>query len=188
MPKDGIERAIKKGTGELAGEAALESVMYEAIGPGGVFILIEILTDNRNRTASEIRKLLDLRNARLGSVAWAFEQKGLIVVPAEGVTEDDLLETALEGGAEDLARVGDGYQITTAPADLDPVRRMLAEKEVNVESADLTHLPTNPVPVDEETGRKMLELLEELEDHDDVQNVYSNLELPESLLAEMATG
>jgi len=185
MPKDTIERAVKKGTGELAG-SQLYSIVYEAIVPGGVFILIETLTDNRNRTASEIRKILEQRNAHLGNVAWAFEQRGLITVHASAVPEDALLEAALEAGADDMQRVGDSFQVITRPDELDSVRRTLADKGIALEAAELTQLPKNSVPVDEETGRKVLDLLEYLEDQDDVQNVYSNIELPEGLLAEMS--
>ena len=184
MPKDKIDRAINKGTGELAGEQ-LETITYEAIGPGGVFILIEVLTDNRNRTASEIRKMLERRNARMGSVAWAFERKGLLTVPAEGTSEDDLLESVLGAGGEDLERVGDSFQVTTAAGDLDAVRRSLVAAGVSVEAAELTQLAKNPTPVDEGTGKTVLDLLEQLGDHDDVQNVYSNVDLPETLLAEV---
>lgn len=184
MPKGNIERAVKKGTGELEAEQ-LEARTYEAIGPGGVFILIDVLTDNRNRTASEIRKMLELKGAHLGSVAWAFERKGLLTVAVEGVSEDDLLDKVLEAGAEDLDRVGDAFQITTAAGDLDAVKRALADARVSVEAAELTLLPKSATPVDEEIGRRMLELLEQLQDHDDVQNVYSNIDLPEVLLAEM---
>ena len=122
MHKDNIDRAIKKGTGELAG-GALESAHYEAIGPGGVFILIEVLTDNRNRTSSEIRKTLEMGNAHLGSVAWAFEQKGLITVLAEGISEDQLLEVVLDAGGEDMQRTGNVFQVTTAPPDLTASRK-----------------------------------------------------------------
>ena len=183
MPKDNIERAIKKGTGELDG-GMLESCSYEAIGPAGVFIMIDILTDNRNRTASEVRKILDLKNAHLGSVAWAFEKKALVVVSATGVSEDDLIETVLEAGAEDMQRVGDSFVITGAPADLGALRSALDERGVPVESAELSLLPKNYVSVEEDVCRKLLELLDELDDHDDVQNVYSNLDVPEALLAE----
>ncbi len=185
MPKDTVERAIKKGTGELEG-TQLESVMYEAIGPGAVFVLIEALTDNRNRTAAEIRKILELKDAHLGKVAWAFEQKGLIVVSAESVSEDALLEAVLEAGADDMQRVGASFEVVTAPVDLERVRRSLEEKGIPMDAAELTQLPKSPVPVDEHTGRKLLSLLQELDDHDDVESVYSNLDLPESLLAEVS--
>jgi len=185
MPKDNIERAVKKGTGELGG-VALESAHYEAIGPGGVFILIEVLTDNRNRTSSEIRKMLEMRNAHLGSVAWAFEQKGLITVPAEGVSEDQLLEVVLDAGGEDMQRTGNVFQVTTAPLDLYRVRKALTDKGFKVEACEVTQMPKSSVPVDADVGRKLMDLLGLIEDHDDVQNVYSNIELPESLLASMA--
>jgi YebC/PmpR family DNA-binding regulatory protein len=185
MPKENIERAVKKGTGELGG-ATLESAHYEAIGPGGVFILIEVLTDNRNRTSSEIRKLLEMRNAHLGSVAWAFEQKGLITVPAEGVSEDELLEVVLDAGGEDMQRAGNVFQVTTAPLDLFRVKKALADKGIKVEAAEVTQMPKSSVPVDAEVGRKLMDLLGQIEDQDDVQNVYSNMELPESLLASVA--
>lgn len=187
MPKDNIERAVKKGTGEL-GPQSFENVMYEVIAPGGVFVLMEILTDNRNRTASEVRTLLDRKDAHMGSVSWAFEQKGLITVPAEGVDADELLEAILEAGAEDIERVGDCFQITTAAANMDGVRRALIEKDFAVESAEISQVANNATPVDEGTGRKVLELLDQLEDLDDVQNLYSNIELPDALLAEMSKG
>jgi YebC/PmpR family DNA-binding regulatory protein len=185
MPKDNIERAVKKGTGELEG-VTLETAQYEAIGPHGVFILIECLTDNRNRTAPEIKKILEMRNAHLGAVAWAFEPKGVISVPAAGIEEDGLLEIVLEAGGEDLQRVSDTFQVITSPADFYNVRRILTDKGVNIENAEMTQLPKSTVPVDEEAGRKLMGLLGELEDHDDVQNVYSNIEFPESLLSEAA--
>ena len=183
MPKDNIERAIKKGTGELDG-GALETCIYEAIGPGGVLILIEGLTDNRNRTAPEIRTILERKNAHLGSVAWAFEQKGVIYVPADAVTEDALMEKALEAGAEDMERVGDRFIVTTLPSELDSVRRALADASIAIEDAELSMEPRTTVAVDEESARKTLSLFDELNDHDDVQNVYSNLDAPEALLAE----
>jgi YebC/PmpR family DNA-binding regulatory protein len=185
MPKDNIERAVKKGTGELDG-AVLESAQYEAIGPGGVFILIEVLTDNRNRTSAEIRKLLEMRNAHLGSVAWAFEQKGLITVPAEGVSEDQLLEVVLDAGGEDMQRTGNVFQVTTAPLELYRVKKTLTDKGIKVEAAEVTQMPKSSVPVEAEVGRKLMDLLGQIDDHDDVQSVYSNMELPESLLASMA--
>ena len=183
MPKDTIERAIKKGTGELEG-GALESCVYETIGPGGAFLLIEVLTDNRNRTASEIRKFLEMKNARLGSVAWNFEQKGIILVPAEGVAEDDLLDIILDAGAEDMERVDDTFMITTDTAALEAVRNALAGKDISIESAELAQIPKTSVAVDEPTGRKLLDIVDQLDDNDDVQRVYYNFELPETLLAE----
>lgn len=185
LPRDKIERAVKKGTGEL-GAASLESIIYEAIAPGGVFVLMEILTDNRNRTAPEIRKILERKDAHMGAVAWAFEQKGLITVPSDGVDPDTILEIVLEAGAEDMERVGDSFQITTAATEMETVRQALAEKDVTVESAEISQMPNNPTSVDETTARKVLELLEQLTDHDDVQNVFSSIELSDDLLAKLA--
>jgi len=186
MPKDNIERAVKKGTGELAGGEAIESVTYEAVGPGGVLILIECLTDNRNRTASEVRKILEVRNCRLSSAAWAFEKKGLIAIPAAGLDEDKLTEIILDAGAEDMEKVGDSFHVTTVPTDLDAVKKALLAGKVKFESAEFVQVPKNNTPVDAETGRKLVALLQELDDQEDVQNVYSNVELPETLLTEMS--
>ena len=185
LPRDKIDRAIKKGTGEL-GAASFESIIYEAIAPGGVFVLMEILTDNRNRTAPDIRKLLERKNAHMGAVAWAFEQKGLITVPSDGVDADTIIEIVLEAGAEDMERVGDSFQITTAATEMETVRLALAEQNVTVESAEISQVPNNPTPVDEDTAKKVLALLEELADHDDVQNVFSSIELSDDLLAKLA--
>ena len=151
-----------------------------------MLILMEILTDNRNRTAPVIRKLLEKKGGSLGSAAWAFDQKGLIMVTAADVDEDALLTAVLEAGGEDMEAVDDCFQITTAPGDMETVRQALAAQGFPVASAEVTQVPQNPTPVDEETGRKVLELLEMLEDHDDVQSVYSNVDVPESLMAEMA--
>jgi len=182
MPKDNIERAIRKGTGELDG-GKLETCTYEAIGPGGVFLMIEVLTDNRNRTASEIRKTLDLKNAHLGNVAWAFEKKGVLTVSANGVSEEDLLDLALEAGAEDLERVGKRFMITTPPSEFEHLRSVLGDKNIIVEDAQLCQVAKNDVKVDRETCRKLLELFDQLDDNDDVQNVYSNLDVPDDLLS-----
>ena len=183
VPRDNIDRAVKRGTGELPG-VSYERLSYEGYGPHGIAIVVDVLTDSRNRTASEIRKLLELKNARLGSVAWAFEHKALISVAGEGTTEDQILEVALEAGADDVEKVANSFQVTAAPHDGEAVRRALVEKGFKVESFEVTQLAKTPVAVDEDTGRKVLTLLEQIEDHDDVQNVYSNVELPESLIKE----
>jgi YebC/PmpR family DNA-binding regulatory protein len=185
MPRANIERAIKRGTGELAGEA-YEAMVYEAIAPGGVFIFMEILTDNRNRTASEIRRLLEKGVATMGSCAWAFEQKGVVTVRGEGVSEEELLDAVLELGAEDMTSEGEGFQIVTVPTDLARIRDVLREKGYPVASAELSQEPTTLVGVDDETARKVLGLLESLEEHDDVQNLYSNIDIPEEMAAELA--
>jgi YebC/PmpR family DNA-binding regulatory protein len=185
MPRANIERAVKRGTGELGG-AAYESIMYEAVAPAGVLILMEMLTDNRNRTAPEIRKLLEKKDAVMGSSAWAFEQRGLIMVAGEDVSEDELMDAILELGADDMVSVGDCFEVTTAAADMAKVRDALTEKGYTMESAEVAQVPTTSMSVDEDTARKVLSLLESLEEHDDVQNVYSNLDLSDELMEKLA--
>ncbi len=189
MTKDSIERAIKKGTGELAGEELFENT-YEGYGPGGVALMIETLTDNRNRTAAEIRKALESRGGSLGAqncVAFRFEKKGVIIVAADAIDEDELMEIVLEAGAEDMVETAGIYEITTAVSDFHSVVKALEEKEIAIESAEVSMVPLDTVPLDEEGGRRILALMEQLDDSDDVQNVYANFELPESLLQEEAS-
>lgn len=181
MPKDKIERAIKKGTGELEG-GDLAELLYEGYGPGGVAILAEILTDNRNRSFSEIKKIFEKKGGNLGSsgcVAWIFESKGFMTVEEDTVEEDRLMEIALEAGAEDLERQGGLYQITTDPQVFDKVKSYLEEKEVKLKGAEITRIPKSFVTLDAKTGNKTLALLEELEDHDDVQSVHANFDMPD---------
>ncbi len=188
MTKDSIDRAIKKGTGELAGEELFENV-YEGYGPGGVAIMIETLTDNKNRTAAEIRKTLESRGGSLGPqncVAFRFEKKGVILVPGDAIDEEELMEIVLDAGAEDMTRTGDLYEITAAVADFTAVRDALEAKGVPMESAEITMMPKDTVALDEEAGRKILDLMDALDESEDVQNVYANFELPESLLKEQA--
>lgn len=191
MPKENIQRAVKKGTGELEG-GNLEEVMYEGYGPGGVAVLVEILTDNRNRTAPEIRKVFELADGKLGEtgcVAWMFERKGLIVVPAaDKVDEDRLMELALDAGADDVRRVDGSFEVTSDPGAFQQTLSKLKDAGVEVESAQVTYIPNNTVDLDTETGRKMLQLMEKLDDHDDVQNVSANFNIPEEAMAEIAGG
>jgi YebC/PmpR family DNA-binding regulatory protein len=189
MPKDNIERAIKKGTGEAGGEGQLVELTYEAYGPGGVAILIDAITDNKNRTSSELRNLLENAGGSIGgsgSVNWMFDKKGLIIVEKSQAEEDALTEIALEGGAEDLAVVGDSYQITCEPHDFRALRKALEAHKIPIASSQLASIPKTTCTVDEHTGRKVVGLLERLEDHDDVQAVHSNAEFSEQLLAELA--
>lgn len=184
MTKESIERAIQKGTGELAGEELFE-ITYEGYAPGGVALMIETLTDNRNRTAAEVRRTLEARGARLGTqncVAFRFEKKGVIVIATDAVEEDDLMELALEAGAEDMEVAGDIYEVTTAVSDFEAVRSAIADRGIEMLSADISQLALDTVALDEDTGRKILSLMEALEDSEDVQDVYANFELPESLL------
>lgn len=187
LPKDNIERAIKKATGELEG-VNLEEFAYEGYGPGGVAVIMEILTDNRNRTASEIRKLFDKNGGNLGEtgcVSWMFEKKGLIVVDCNGIDEDDLMGLVLDAGAEDMEKIGDTYQITCGQSDFESVKKELNGKDVNCKEAELSLIPSSYIEVNEKDGRKMIDLMEMLENHDDVQNVYANFNLSESQLLEI---
>src|SRR5262245_9274401 len=188
MPKDNIERAIKRGTGELEGQH-FEELTYEGIGPGGVSFLVDVLTDNRNRTAGEIRKIFERGGGKMGSagsVAYLFERKGIFLVNAEGTDEDALMGIALDAGAEDLKRVGSTFEITCDPAAFAHVQEGLQKNGVTTTSAEITQLPKAPVDVDVEAAKKVMRLVEALDDHDDVQNVYSSLNLTEELAAAAA--
>lgn len=188
MPKDTIERAIKKGTGELEGEEYQE-VTYEGYGPHGVALLIEALTDNRNRTAPEIRALLDRRGGKLGDrgcVAWMFEAKGLVTIKAEGVDEDELLMVALEAGAEDAKVEGDTIAITSSPEAFMQVRQAIEDAGYSIVSSELARIPTTTVRLDANTAPAVLRLLDELDDLDDVQRVHANFDVDDSVLEAIA--
>lgn len=190
MPKENIQRAIKRGTGEIEG-GALEECIYEGYGPGGVAVLVEILTDNRNRTASEIRKLFELYDGKLGAsgcVNWMFERKGQFMIPATQVDEDALMELALEAGADDVKRVGDAFEVTCDPSVFQAVSDALTARGLKPDTAQLARIPSSTVDLDVETGRKVLKLMEKLDDHDDVQHVYSNFNIPDEAMAELAQG
>jgi len=187
MPKDNIQRAIKKGTGELDG-GNLDEVAYEGYGAGGVAILCEVLTDNRNRTAPEIRKIFELANGKLGStgcVAWMFESKGLFLIPADQTDEDSLMEIALEAGADDVTTQGKNFEITCDPSVFRDVAAALADAGIEPDVKELTRIPANTVDLDAEGARKVLKLMERLDDHDDVQNVSSNFNIPDEVMAEI---
>jgi YebC/PmpR family DNA-binding regulatory protein len=185
MPKDNIERAIAKGTGAGADTAALETMLYEGYGPGGVALLIEAVTDNRNRTGADVRHALSKANGALGepgSVAYNFDKKGVIVVDGERYSEDDLL-VAIDAGAEDIAREdGEAWEIVTEPADLTAVRAALEAAEIEIENAEVTQRPKVLVPVDEETAAKLLRLIDALEDYDDVDAVHANFDVDAEVL------
>jgi len=188
MPKDNIERAIKKGTGELEG-GNVEEVLYEGYGPGGVAVMCEIFTDNRNRTASEIRKLFEVHGGKLGAtgcVAYLFERKGLVTVAVDRIAEEVLLELALEAGADDVRRDGDCYEITCDPEVYADLLGALEKAGVEPQVKQITRIPKTTVDLDLNTGRQMLKLMELLDDHDDVQSVSANFNLPEEALAELA--
>ncbi len=184
-PKDNIERSVKKATGELGGEN-FEEVIYEGYGPGGVAVLCEILTDNRNRTASEIRRAFDVCGGNLGStgcVSYLFDFKGLFLVPGDKIAEEELLEIALEAGAEDLKHDGEFHEVICDPKAFEDVRKALEDREIPVESGETAYLPQNTVDLDLEQSKKMIKLRDLLDDNDDVQNVYSNENMPEEALA-----
>jgi YebC/PmpR family DNA-binding regulatory protein len=188
MPKDNIERAIAKGTGEGADADALESVLYEGYGPGGVALLVEALTDNRNRTGSEIRHVFAKHGGNLGepgSVAYLFDKRGLVVVDAERYGEDDLLP-AIEAGALDVAVDDDVFEIVTEPQDLAAVRAALEAAEVELESAEVSQHPKTRVPIDEETATRLLRLVDALEDNDDVGEVHANFDADSAVLERVA--
>jgi YebC/PmpR family DNA-binding regulatory protein len=184
MPKDSIERAIKKGTGELEGES-YEEVMYEGYGPGGVAVLVECLTDNRNRTASDVRIVFSKGGGNLGAegaVSWMFQKKGVISVKP-GPTEDQVMEKAIEAGAEDVINQGaDGFEVRTAPADLHTVASSLESAGLKLGEQKWSFLPQNTVKLEGENAKKMLKLMDALEDNDDVQNVHANFEIDEALM------
>ena len=187
MPSDNVERAIKRGIGELDG-VNYEETAFEGYGPGGVAVYVQCLTDNKNRAAAEVRNIFSKKDGNLagaGSVAWLFEKKGLIIVDSKGTTEDQLMDIVLEAGAEDMKNDGDAFSVITQPHDFENVRKALSEKKVTVKTAEITMLAKNMVSVDENAARKVFDLVEALEENDDVQNVYSNADLPESVLKEL---
>jgi len=190
MPKDNIDRAIAKGSGAEADGSQFETIVYEGYGPSGVAVLVEALTDNRNRTASDVRHTFSKNDGNLGAsgaVAWLFERRGVVLVPAEGVDEDELTLAAAEGGADDVARDGSSYQVLSAPEDLAAVREAVESAGFAVDSAELTMLPKTTVEVvDESDAKKVLRLMDQLEDNDDVQDVYSNFDIPEQVLEAVA--
>lgn len=185
MPKDTIEKAIKKGSGEL-GAVNYEEVLYEGYAPGGVAIMVEGLTDNRNRTAPEIKKIFEKRGGSLGAsgcVNWMFKKKGLITVAGDAIEEDALMDIALSAGAEDMENTGELYEITCPPDAYVELKAALEEKKIPIDSAELSMVPDTTVDVtDPETARKILNLMEEFEDHDDVQEVYANFDIPDEIL------
>lgn len=189
MPNDNIQRAIKKGMGEEGG-VQLEQVTYEGYGPGGVAIYVEVLTDNKNRSASEIRTIFSRHNGNLGgagSVAWIFERKGVITVSRDKAKEEELLEIILDAGAEDMKAEDSTYEIITAPEMFDNVKKALAEKNIPVEEDTITFVPKNTVRVEGKNAEQVLKLLEALEDHEDVQNAYANFDIPDEIVNAVAS-
>ncbi|QDT00459.1 YebC/PmpR family DNA-binding transcriptional regulator [Adhaeretor mobilis] len=185
MPKDNIERAVKKGTGELEG-GNLEEVLYEGYGPAGVAVLCEILTDNRNRTAPEVRKIFEIAGGKLGAtgcVAWMFDRKGLAIVPKAQIGEEALMELALEAGADDVRSEGDNFEVYCEPESLTDLQEALEKAEIETESTEIARVPQDTVEVSAGDAPKVLKMMEALDDHDDVQNVSANFDIPDEVMA-----
>jgi YebC/PmpR family DNA-binding regulatory protein len=191
MPKDNIERAIARGSGTGPDAAAYERVTYEGYGPGGVAVFVEALTDNRNRTAADVRHTFSKNDGNLGesgSVAWLFERKGVVLVPAESVDEEELMLAAADGGAEDVGEEESGYEVTSTPEGLQGVKEALAAVGISFESAEVTMLPKTTIRIEDETdAKKLVRLMEALEENDDVQDVYANFDIPEGVLEAVAS-
>ena len=188
VPADNIERARKRGSGEEAGGAEWQTIMYEGYAPGGVALLVECLTDNRNRAASEVRVAVTRNGGNMadaGSVSYMFNRKGVVIVPKEGTTEDDVTMAVLEAGAEEVEDLGEAFEIVCEATDLVPVRTALQEAGIDYESADSSFLPSMEVPVDAETAKKVMRVVDALEDSDDVQNVFTNADIPDEVMAEL---
>ena len=190
MPKDTIERAVARGAGTDSDAEAYEQVTYEGYGPNGVAVLVEALTDNRNRTAADVRHIFAKNDGNLGTsgaVAWLFERNGVVLVPADSADEDEVMLAAADAGAEDVSVEGSSYQITSAPEDIASVRQALEQAGIQIESAEITMLPKTTVRIeDEAAARKLLRLMEALEENDDVQDVYANFDIPEGVLEAVA--
>lgn len=187
MPADNIERGIKKGTGEIEG-VAFEEITYEGYGPQGVAILVQCLTDNKNRTAAEVRSVFNKLNGSMagaGSVAWIFEPKGLILIGTDQGDEEKVMDIAISAGAEDLQTAEEVYEITTAGSDLETVRSAIEKAGLEMKEASLTMIPKNQVEVSADSARGVLKLIETLEDQDDVQNVYANCDIPDEVMKEL---
>ena len=185
MPSDNIDRAIKKGTGELPG-VSYEECVYEGYGPGGVAVLVEALTDNKNRTTSELRKVFSKHGGNMGEsgcVAWMFAKKGLIQVEAAKADEEKLMSIALEAGAEDMRREESLFEVIAAPADFERVREAVGKAGIPTVSAEVTMVPQNTLRVEGKNAQQMLQLMEDLEEHDDAQHVYANFDIPEEVMA-----
>ncbi|HEX3806964.1 MAG TPA: YebC/PmpR family DNA-binding transcriptional regulator [Gaiellaceae bacterium] len=190
MPRDNIDRAIAKGSGADADADAFETIVYEGYGPEGVAVIVEALTDNKNRTAADVRHVFAKNGGNLGTagaVAWQFDRRGVVVVPADGVDEDELFLAAVDGGAEDIERDGSVFQITSVPEQLAAVREAVEGSGFTVDSAELQLVPKTTVAVDDETkARQVMRLIDALEDNDDVQDVYANFDISEEVLEAVA--
>ncbi|MBW6485936.1 MAG: YebC/PmpR family DNA-binding transcriptional regulator [Syntrophobacterales bacterium] len=189
MPKDNIDRAIKKGTGELAGAAAYEETTYEGYGPGGVAVLVDVMTDNKNRTVAEIRHILSKHGGNLGEngcVSWMFDKKGSIIIDKKTVGEDELLEVVLEAGADDVRDQDSEWEVITEPVAFENVKKAIADKKWKYLEASVGKIPQNTVKLEETKAEQMLKLMEKLEDNDDVQNVYANFDISDEIMDKLS--
>lgn len=191
LPKDNIARAIRRGSGEDGG-AHFEEIVYEGVGAEGVQVMVDTLTDNRNRTTAEFRKMFEVRGGKLGSpksVAWNFESKGQLVVPAGDISEEDMFDIVVEAGAENLEKMEDNYVVTCLPDDMENIKQAVLDKSLTVEGYQIVRIPKTSVKVNgEANARRVLTLMEELEDHDDVQMVSANYEIPDDIMEKLAQG
>ena len=186
VPNDNIDRAVKRGSGAEAGGADYQTITYEGYGPGGVAVLVECLTDNRNRAASDVRTAMTRNGGTMadpGSVAYLFTRKGVVIVPKAGTTEDDVLAAVLEAGAEEVNDLGESFEVVCEPGDLVAVRTALQGAGIDYESAEAQFVPSVTVPLEEDAARRVLRLVDALEDLDDVQDVYANFDVPDEVLA-----
>lgn len=190
MPKDTIEKAVKKGTGDIEG-ASFESIQYEGYGPSGVAILVEVLTDNRNRTGPEIKRIFEKGGGSMGTpgcVSWMFSKKGMIAISTSAIGEDDLMELVLGAGADDMQNVGEVYEITCDPAAYEGLKKAIEAKNIPIQSAEISMVPQNVIPIpDVETARKILRLMDAFDDQDDVQNAHANFDIPEEIAAQASS-
>ena len=188
MPNDNVKRAIMKGTGELPG-TVIEELTYEGYGPGGTALFIEVLTDNKNRTVAEIRHIFSRHNGSLGganSVAWKFEKKGLITVESDRIDEDTLMSLVLDNGAEDMMLEDTSYQIKTPVSDFETIRKSIQDANIEIANAEITRIPSATVKVTEHEAEQLLKLMDALEEHEDVQNVFSDFDIPEEILEKLS--
>jgi YebC/PmpR family DNA-binding regulatory protein len=189
MPKDNIDRAIKKGTGELAGGAAYEEVTYEGYGPAGVAVIVEVMTDNKNRTVAEIRHIFSKHGGNLGEngcVAWMFDKKGSIVLDKKTIAEDELMEVGLEAGADDVRDQGTEWEVVTEPAAFEAVKRAIEQKRWKYLEARVGMIPQTTIKLEAGKAEQMLRLMEKLEDNDDVQNVYANFDISDEVMEKLS--
>ncbi len=188
MPKDNVEKAIKRGTGEIAG-VNYEEITYEGYGPGGVAVLVEALTDNKNRTVAEVRHIFEKYNGNLGEsgcVSWMFKKQGIVVIAADGLEEDEVMEMALECGALDVIKEGDGFELTADPADVETVRKAMEDKGWKVELAEVTMIPQTTVKLEGKKAEQMLKMMDALDDNDDMQKVFANFDISEEDMLKMS--